>query len=278
MLRRFVFVLSTLTAVSAYGQRQHHTQELGLFLGGSYYIGDLNPTGHFNSLTQPAGGLAYRYNFNPRFDLRGNLYFGHIMADDSRSDSYQQQSRNLSFKSKLVELAAIAEFNFLEYQIGSDKHPFTPFMFLGVAGFNFSPQAQLGNYWVNLQQLKTEGQSKPYHLYQVSIPFGAGLKTSLAKRIGLVLEWGMRKTFTDYLDDVSTVYTDPGTLYSNGGAVAVALGDRSTNGTAYSKTGSQRGNPRTKDWYSFAGVTLSFQLKERNKPCASYGIERKEHN
>ncbi|HEU4718561.1 MAG TPA: DUF6089 family protein [Bacteroidia bacterium] len=265
MKKFLLFVSASLVLFSANAQR---TDELGLFIGGSYYTGDLNPSMIMNSLTRPAVGLVYRHNFNLRLSVAGSALFGSIQGIDARSSSYEQQQRNLSFRSPVYELAGRAEFNFIEYKIGDDKHEFTPFMFLGAAVFNFNPKAAFGNQWVALQPLKTEGQGKPYMRTQFSIPFGAGIKTNLAKRIGLVAEWGLRKTFTDYLDDVSTVYADPGTLYSNGGPLAVAVADRST--SAGSNAGRQRGNPRTKDWYSFAGLTLTFQLAHKPAHCSAY--------
>lgn len=237
-------------------------------LGCSYYIGELNPSSHFNSLTRPAGGVVFRHNFNLRFALAANIYFGSIQGIDARSSSFEQQQRNLSFRSPLYELGCRGEFNFIEYKIGDEKHEFTPFMFLGVAVFNFNPKASYGNQWIALQPLKTEGQSKAYRKTQMSIPFGAGVRINLAKRVGLVAEWGMRKTFTDYLDDVSTVYADPAQLKADNGAISAAVADRS--GTGSSNIGRQRGNPRNKDWYSFAGLTLTFQLVDKPDHCSSY--------
>lgn len=265
MKKTLCFLLALCGSLALSAQK---TNEIGLFFGGSYYIGDLNPTGHLNSLTRPAAGLVYRHNTGPRVSFAGSALFGSVQGIDARTSSYEQQQRNLSFRSRIYELAARTEFNFIEYQIGDEKHQFTPFMFLGIAVFNFNPKASYGNQWVALQPLKTEGQSKPYMRTQISIPFGAGFKINLAHRVGLVIEWGMRKTFTDYLDDVSTVYADPATLSANGPA-AVALADRSL--TPQDNVGRQRGNPRTKDWYCFTGLTLSFQLSERAKSCAGVG-------
>lgn len=268
-MKKLLVLLTAMVAGFSTLQAQR-SDEVGVFIGGSYYVGDLNPSGHLNSLTRPALGAVYRHNFNMRLSVAGSLLFGSIQGIDARSSSYEQQQRNLSFRSSLYELAARAEFNFIEYKIGDDRYQFTPFMFLGVAGFNFNPRASIGNQWVALQPLKTEGQSKAYMRTQVSVPFGAGIKANMAKRIGLVIEWGLRKTFTDYLDDVSTTYADPATLLANGGPLAVALADRST--TTRENTGRQRGNPRNKDWYSYAGLTLTFQLQARPKHCSAYGL------
>jgi hypothetical protein len=265
--------LSFFTAVSA--QKIVKTSELGIFIGCSYYIGDLNPTGHFGPMTQPAGGVLYRYNYNHRFSFKGCLLLGNIQGDDARSNSPSQQERNLSFKSYIHELSAEAEFNFMEYKTGSAKFPFTPYIFGGIAGYMFNPEAELGNQWIDLQPLGTEGEGtkggpKKYRLTQISIPFGIGMKFSMARRICLGVEWGMRKTFTPYLDDVSGTYASPAALAQNGSLAAV-MADRSiSTDPPASRVGSERGNGGRNDWYSFAGATISFEFKPREKPCYSY--------
>ncbi|MBI3512424.1 MAG: outer membrane beta-barrel protein [Bacteroidetes bacterium] len=264
-MKNFFFILAALLTLNCASAQ--NSDEIGFFIGGGYYIGELNPTTHLGSLTRPAAGIVYRHNFNYRFAVAGDLIFGSVQGIDSRSTSYEQQKRNLSFRSPITEFGGRAEFNFIEYKIGDDKYPFTPFMFLGLAVFNFNPRASYGNQWVNLQPLKTEGQSKAYLRTQLSIPFGVGFRANLAQRVGLVAEWGMRKTFTDYLDDVSTTYADPSVLLANGGPLAVAVADRST---TPNDVGRERGNPRNKDWYSFVGLTITFQLAGKPHKCSSY--------
>ncbi len=264
MKRILFFVGIFVCSLSANAQR---SDEIGIMLGGSYYIGELNPTKHFSNLTRPAGGIVFRHNFNMRFAVAVNAYFGSVQGIDARSSSFEQQQRNLSFRSNIYEFAARGEFNFIEYRIGNDKHSFTPFMFLGVGLFNFNPKASFGNQWVALQPLHTEGQSRAYSKIQIAFPFGAGIRVNLAKRIGLLAEWGMRKTFTDYIDDVSTVYAHPADLATYG-ALSAAVADRS--GVGPSNVGRQRGNPRNKDWYAFAGLTLTFQLAEKPSKCSAY--------
>lgn len=251
-------------------------QEFGIFLGCSYYIGDLNTIGHFNSLTKPAAGVVYRYNRDPRLSFRGNLLYGKIEGDDAVSKSYMQRQRNLSFISNVIELSAQAEFNFYKFKLSNDNTDyFTPFLFLGIAGFHFNPQAKVGNRTYDLRDLSTEGQKtsefptrKRYRLTQLAIPLGVGIKLSLAESLGLSIEWGMRKTFTDYLDDVSRTYPNPFILQTERGAAAASLSDRSE--MAGTNSGRQRGNSKNKDWYNFTGITLTFKLKQPDQPCPSY--------
>jgi hypothetical protein len=270
-----ILFLSLFFSFTGYSQRpKDKSAEIGVFLGCSYYIGDINPLVHFGPMTKPAGGAVFRYNLNPRLAVRANAFFGTIQADDAIASSTAQQRRNLNFRSKISEFSIQAEFNFLEYQLGNERRKFTPYIFAGLGAFKFNPIAIYNNYSFTLQPLGTEGQGleggpkKKYKLTQFSIPFGVGIKTHLSKRIGLSLEWGMRKTFTDYLDDVSTTYYDPVELAARRGAVAAAASDPST-GTDpnYSNVGRQRGNPTTKDWYSFAGFVLTLKLKEKRETC-----------
>lgn len=248
--------------------------EIGIFIGGSYYTGDLNPSGHFNRFTRPAVGGLYRVNFNPRFSAKAIASYGLLEADDAYSRNEAHRNRNLSFKSKIIEFAVEGEFNFLSYATGSKKlATTTPYVFAGVAVYHFNPLGLLGNRWIALQPIGTEGQGsaftsdKAYSLTQFSIPFGVGVKINTAKRIGINFEWGLRKTFTDYLDDVSGKYVDPYLLGSEKGPVAVALADKSLTQEGGSNTGRQRGNPFTKDWYAFAGVIITFKMKGNEGAC-----------
>ena len=267
-----IVVFSVLTSLA---QPVQKSSELGLFLGGSYYIGDLNPLGHFNQFTKPAGGIVFRYNFNSRLAARANAFIGAIEGQDSFSNSPAQHQRNLHFKSDIYELSAQLEFNFLVYKIGDDRQLFSPYVFFGLAWFKFNPQAQLNDNWVDLQPLGTEGQGLPngatkrkYKRVDVAIPFGIGIKANLSKNIGISIEWGMRKTFTDYLDDVSKRYYDPAILAARRGAATALLSDPSI-GTDpnFSNVGRQRGNPTTKDWYTFAGIAVTVKLKQKGKKC-----------
>ncbi|HEY4798149.1 MAG TPA: DUF6089 family protein [Bacteroidia bacterium] len=250
------------------------SSELGIFLGGSYYLGDLNPGGHFNRFTRPAAGGLYRMNFNPRFSAKAVASFGTIEGDDAYSTNENRRNRNLNFKSRINEFAVEGEFNFLPYTTGNKKTSLaSPYIFWGIAVFHFDPLGYYQNRWIPLQPLGTEGQGttfssqKPYSLTQFSIPFGVGLKINTAKRVGINFEWGLRKTFTDYLDDVSGTYVDPVLLASEKGAMAGALSDRSLVKEGGSNIGRQRGNSSTKDWYSFAGVIITFKMRNNENHC-----------
>jgi hypothetical protein len=239
--------------------------ELGLFLGGSYYLGDLNQFGQFKN-TKPAFGLVFRKNFNPRFAFKMNGLYGQVQADDKQSGNKYQRVRNLNFRSKIIEASGQLEFNFLPFTIGDPETPFSPYLFAGLSIFNFNPQGLYNGQWVNLKDYSTEGQGllpnrKNYANVQFAFPFGGGVKVSIHENLGIALEWGLRKTSTDYLDDVSTTYVSPQILKLVYGTDAVKISNPNYSSTSgYDITGYQRGNSTRKDLYSFAGVTLTFRF------------------
>lgn len=268
----YIFIFLLLITQWSYSQgkkRAYHQHEIGVLIGGSYYLGDLNPRQHFY-ITKPAFGGFYRYAWDYRGALRVGFNWGQIEGDDSQSDNKDQIERNLNFKSNIQEFYSIVEFNFYDYRIGNEKHFFTLFIFGGIAGFHFNPMGNAGgNSWVDLRSLRTEGQSKAYKLWQISIPFGIGIKINVAKNIGLGLEWGPRKTFTDYLDDVSGNYPN---LSQNppSGQMGILMSNRTKYPWSFISRYS-RGNPYTKDWYFFTGLTINIKLISK-QPCYATGM------
>jgi hypothetical protein len=272
VLKRLPFIFLVIIAIQVQAQtakRNFRQRELGVFLGGSYYLGDLNPYRHFAG-TKPAAGLLFRYTTNYRYAFRFGFNYGSIEAYDSKSNSPDQLLRNANFRSKLYDFHALAEFNFVEYRIGHSKHYFTMFIFGGIGAFRFSPEGDIGNGWTSLQPLRTEGQSKAYPLVQINVPFGVGFKYNVSDYIGIGVEWGPRKTFTDYLDDVSGLYPDPKVNPPAGNGMAYAYRSKDS----YDLTGTMRGNPRTKDWYFFYGLTINIKLPGGGNQCYGVGMNK----
>ena len=249
--------------------------EVGLILGASYYLGDLNTT-HFNQSSATAG-LVIRKNIDKRFVYKAEVMCLNIKSDERQSSDTIALNRGLHFRSPIYELSGQIEFNFLPYQSGNPLYTWTPFVYTGISIFSFNPQAEnINGEWVDLQELGTEGQGtttefngntrSKYSLIQFAIPIGGGLKIAVNENFNIVLEYGARKTFTDYLDDVSTTYAGP----NINGSWPVEMSDLAQqmsdpNGTHVKDE--QRGNPDKKDWYSFAGITLSFKLNNNTKDC-----------
>jgi len=253
--------------------------EIGVLLGASYYLGDLNTT-HFN---QPLGasGLIIRQNIDKRFVYKAEAMYINLRSDERESTDSLANNRGLHFRSPVYELSGQLEFNFLPYQPGNPLYTWTPFIYTGVSLFHYNPQAENENgEWVDLQELGTEGQGtttsfngenrEKYSLIQFAIPMGGGVKIAVSESFNIILEYGARKTFTDYLDDVSTTFVGDG---GNNGSYPIEMQnnaasiDMSDPLETHSK-GDQRGDPEKKDWYSFVGVTLSFKLNNDAKGCS----------
>lgn len=246
--------------------------EAGGWLGTSYYFGDINT--EFNIDPAFAGGLVGRYNFNERVCVKFSANYGSISAYDSDSDNSFQQQRNLHFRSRLLDGTAQFEFNFLPYKHGSRDEFYTPYLFAGLSVFNFEPQAEYQGEWVDLRPLGTEGQFKgeEYSTLQGAIAYGIGLKIDLSYEWSLNFELSARRLFTDYLDDVSTVYPDFDDLEALHGQIAVDLSDPSipfSEGVQIGQPGRQRGNSNNNDMYAMLGVGLVYYFGDVRCPAYS---------
>lgn len=231
------------------------------------YQGDLNPNSFKFTHSGLTIGLIFRKPLNRWFTFRAGLTQGKIMAADKWNRDYLQM-RNLSFTTTLQELSTGIEINVLDI---STNH-FTPYMYGGLAVFHFNPWTYDNNgSKTYLKPLSTEGQGlsaypekKPYLLTQFSLSFGAGLKFSISDALKIGVELNQRKTFTDYLDDVSSNFVDVDILRQERGEKAVELayrGDEIPNGQLlYPGHGDQRGTPSEMDWYYFFGITTEIKL------------------
>lgn len=275
MKTRFLIILLACTANFASAQ----SAEMGIMGGVSYYIGDLNQS-HFKN-SNFSSGLIFRYNFNPRITFRLNLLLGKVEAYDSESNNVNQINRNLSFESAITELGAMIEVNYYSFVTGDEKTRFTTYIVTGISYFKMNPKAQYQDVLYELQPLSTEGQGLPggpdkYNLDAFALPFGLGAKVNIVGRLAISVEYSLRFTGTDYLDDVSTVYYDNDVLLSQIGEVSAQLADRRLNketvqtGIDGNGTGMQRGNPSIKDWYGFAGVFITMRLGKKPTTCARW--------
>lgn len=236
--------------------------ELGILVGGSSYIGELNQFRPFYN-TQLAAGIIYRYNVHSRMCIRGNFTYGKLKASDADASQDVLVNRNLSFESTIFELAGGVEFNYFPFQIGHDHYKGTGYILAEIGLFRMNPMTEYNGNMIELQPLGTEGQGSSlsnksnYSLTQLTIPLGVGFKFSLGERCALNLEYGIRKTFTDYIDDVgSNTFVDPEQLAEENGPIAADLSNRNLNGSRFGK----RGTSFNKDWYSFFGAMITFRL------------------
>jgi hypothetical protein len=249
-MRLSVFPFLLLAVVSLQAQEM----EVGINGGGTYYLGDLNPSKHFLNI-QPSFGIHARYTFDSRWAVRVGVNRGSIKGDAAQTRFLP--SSGLAFSSSVTDIAAYGEFNFFPYYTGSERNRITPYIFAGFSLFFFNPKSG----GVELRNAGTEGQNsayegrKPYGTYNFSIPFGVGLKVGITKRIGLQVYWEMHKAFTDYLDDVSTTY------YIDIRSTSNPTPEQLLSDPTWShQPGMERGDPANKDWFAFFGLAISYKF------------------
>jgi hypothetical protein len=259
---RKYFFLSLLLIFSFLAQCQ---LQIGLFGGVSNYVGDMTDRPYQNS--RAAIGLTAGYQILPRVNLRAGFTYAKVDGADSLSRQEDIRLRNLSFQTNITEFSLVAEINTFDM----DYKRWSPYIFGGLAVFHFNPYTyDQRNNKVYLQPLSTEGQGlpgysqKPYGLTQLALPFGGGIKFDISDKLRIACEIGLRKLFTDYLDDVSGNYADPNDLMATKGQQSVDLSyreDELSNGDLnYPSKGETRGSPKYKDYYYFSGIHLTFLL------------------
>ncbi|HLP72694.1 MAG TPA: DUF6089 family protein [Bacteroidales bacterium] len=194
--------------------------DYGFMAGISSYMGDINP-GRLMYSPKPAGGLFYRFNFNPRQALRANIMAGGLNGNDLDFSNSFQQSRARSFSGLFGELAIQYEFNFFPYSTDGKTLDYTPYLAAG-AGVAYS--------------MTVTNELLPV------IPFSIGFKFNILKNMGLEAEYGFRKTFYDNFDGLKD-FVDP---------------------ADYSLI-------HNNDWYSFAGISLTWKLMSKLAGCPAYG-------
>ncbi len=260
-------------------------------LGGRDAIGtDYSPIDLELALTRPAAMGGYRYRLSPNWAVRGELNYLRLWGDDKLTKEPFRNNRNLYFRSNVFELSANIEYVFSREKGGNRYHlkhtfktrqkasSFYSYIFTGISGFYFNPKTKFQGSWVALQPLSTEGQGlipgkKKYSRISVSIPMGVGVKMNINDQWCVGLEANYRLTFTDYIDDCSTVYYDNHALNLAKGPIAAALADPNQGNfpiqidptTGKTRDGLQRGDSRQNDAYMNLSITGGYYLKTKKR-------------
>lgn len=167
--------------------------ELGLFVGGVNYVGDVGSTNYIYP-NNAGGGIVYKWNWNPRIAIRGSYRYIPINADDKNADNSFRQNRGYKFSNTINELALGIEFNFYEYDFSSEEKNATPYILLEFSGFNYN----IVNSEINT------GEYLYTNTTSYSVPFGVGYKTKFFGKLAIAVETKFSYTFKDDLD-----YTTP---------------------------------------------------------------------
>ena len=241
--------------------------EIGVHLGLANYSGDLSSSNVGPVIAQShfSGGIQAKYNLNKSFSGKLAFNYATVSGTDALSGSESLKARNLSFSTMIFEGSLGIELNILPYLATINEYHFAPYVSLGIGVFKFDPTAVYEGSVVRLQPLGTEGQgtsfapnNPKYNLVQMNIPFGGGIKVKLAEGITAYSELIFRWTFTDYLDDVSTVFPGSDILLEEGaGPLAVALSNRSGEPK---EPGATRGGSSVNDYYAAGVVGIAYAI------------------
>lgn len=210
---------------------QAQTYEIGGFLGGSNYIGDIGKTNYISPNDVVVGGI-FKWNRSARHSFRASVLFAGINANDLDSGEERRQQRGYRFENKITEFSLGIEYTFWEFNMYKGQPVSTPYLYTGVTYFLYEALYKP----VSSSIIRDYDSAGTF-----AIPMVVGFKTTVGTKLVLGFEVGARYTFTDDLD-----------------------GSNPVNGLE-NETGLKFGNINSDDWYVFTGVTLTFAFGR--KPC-----------
>lgn len=201
--------------------------EIGVFLGGSNFIGDVGSTTYI-APEKLAFGILYKWNKSPRHSYRFSYTQSSVSGNDSQSEESSRNQRGYNFKNNIKELSAGLEFNFFDFNLHESDLKVTPYIFSGLNYFKYD------ELYVENGVTKKDKSSGSF-----AIPIILGIKSNISRHFVLAAEAGARYTFTDNID---------GSNPENDFYEANRFGNLNNN-----------------DWYVFTGVTLTYTFGQ--KPC-----------
>ncbi|MGO4817499.1 DUF6089 family protein [Flavobacterium sp. W22_SRS_FP1] len=223
MTKIFILFICLLSSIAIRSQ----IHEVGLFLGGSNYIGDVGPTTYITP-NEPAFGLLYKWNKSPRHSYRFSYTQSKITSSDLDSKEPARSERGNHFENSVKEVSLGLEFNFFDFNLHKLGNKITPYVYSGVSYFSYN------ELFVFSRETKVDKSSSSF-----AIPMILGVKSTISRSLILAMEIGARYTLTDNLDG--------------------------NNPKNESLKRLQFGNINNNDWYVFSGFTLTYTFGE--KPC-----------
>ena len=219
-----LLIISLLTLQLSFSQ----INEIGIFAGGSNFIGDVGATDYI-SPNQAAIGAIYKWNRSARHSYRISMIFSELEGVDLNSDDPRRQQRGYSFNNSIFEISAGMEFTFMDFNLHNRKPVATPYLYTGISVVRHD------NYFFLNDVLSSENSKS----WAFGIPMALGFKMRFIDNFILGLEVGARYTFSDNLDG--------------------------SNPNDSSRQQFRFGNINNNDWYTFSGITLTYTFGEN--PC-----------
>lgn len=261
---------------------------LGDLGGGNQEGSNFGPSDLDWDQTRIAMGFGGRYKLSRFINVAGKFSYLAVRGNDAATEDIYRKNRNLNFRSNVFELTGRMEIGYQSTRRGGNRYGIRKnygkgknythnlFAFAGLGGFYFNPKGVDATGKIHkLRPLHTEGQGLPggpkqYSNFNVSIPLGFYYKLTINKIWSVGLEFSYRKTFTDYMDDVSTVYYDPAALTQAYGPLSATMADPSlglipgASSPAADGTPAQRGDTN-KDSFMSLEISVSYIFKKQRK-------------
>lgn len=315
MKNKLVFFLLLAPYLLYSQQWKKQKKEIVLGIGAANFLGDLGGSDRIGTyyyrdleMSQTKGHFqaGFRYRFTPTISGKAAFSYARVSGSDRLTKEPARRVRELEFRSDIFEVAAQFEYALIEEHIkgryirGKTKFPVNIYLFGGIGALHFNPKSRINfqGDWIELQPLGTEGQGLPgekkkYLRYTFCIPIGIGFKYPITNQWHIGLEYGLRKTFSDYIDDVSGVYYDRGKIGPEGsdaryfadpasstylapkeysysekhpafdmrGLKTIPdLDGKNLDVAGYTNPGQRRGNSTKDDAYMFATISVSYKL------------------
>lgn len=207
------------------------TYEVGGFIGGANYIGDIGKTNYISPSDAVVGGV-FKWNRSARHAFRASVLVAGISGDDTESEESRRQQRGYQFKNTITELSLGVEYTFWDFNMYRGQPVSTPYLYTGITYFSYKAL-----YKRNGSNLIIEYDNAG----TLAIPMVVGYKATIGRKLVLGFEIGARYTFTDNLDGSNPIK---------------GLED---------EQGLKFGNTNSDDWYVFTGLTFTFTFGR--KPC-----------
>lgn len=246
-----------------------HVGSTGLLgdLGGGYENGKSGPWDlNLESTRYMIGGAIH---LNPNNKHSAAFHLNHLLlyANDRYSKNESRRFRNLNVATRVFEANTIV-YKRLYHETNRDYQSLIK-IGTGCGLFWFNPTANYDGKRYSLAQLNTEGQNfrpelKDYAQFSVSVPIYLTFNKSYYNGYSFGVELGVRKLFTDYIDDVSTTYAGFNELQENNGTLSANIADANLSNTPYT-TGTKRGNENNNDSYFHLAFTVSKRLDKKTK-------------
>jgi len=299
----FFILISLVPSLSNAQRWKRQRVEYSFGVGAANFLGDLGGadkigTNGFEdfelSTTRYALQAGYRYRILRDLYVKGGLTYAEVRGSDYLTEEPARRMRELTFESHLVELGAQLEYMLIRqksghlYRLrgvrGKSWFRFEVYLFGGIGGLWYNPTAKAPDGdWFSLRDMHTEGQGLPGGPEQYSgltfvLPYGIGIRRSLggagSRRFSpwsITLELSMRKTFSDYIDDVSDVYYDNDKIRANYGNDAAYFADPSGNFSGLvddgdgNLIGQQRGDKDDNDAYMLGIIAINYKIQKRRR-------------